>query len=111
MGGGLLRYSMLPPLAAMRRAPTTTVVLFFESWLCLAARGRVVVLRPRLFVSCDGVVVQAAEFLAATPAPGLTASLALLEAALGVQATRKDIVTRVVFQGPTFTVGTLLGIP
>jgi hypothetical protein len=65
--------------------------------------------RRRSMTRCR-VHILSAELLATGKTPGLSTACAHNESPTGIQSTRKDIVTGRVFQAPTLTPGTLLGV-
>ena len=59
---------------------------------------------------CGGVIIIPTELLATGPAPGAPTSLADVKNILLIQATGKNIGTRIIFQSPSPTPGTLFRI-
>lgn len=85
----------------------TAVGLFRESFFLGAARSMILLGRWYLF-ACRRINIQRAEFIATFPAPGTATAGTYGKGARSLQATRKDIVTRGIFEGPAFAPRTLL---
>ncbi len=90
--------------------PSRTVVLFFESFFLATTKGIMMIFCCRKLLTCFGIVIGGAIFLATLPAPGSTTPQILVELVFVIQSTCKNIVARTVFQAPTLTPGTLLRI-
>ena len=69
-----------------------------------------IVLGSWQLLSRSRIIVLPTEFLAAAPAPRLTATMTFYKGPFSLQAARKDVVTRGVLQSPAFTVRALLCI-
>lgn len=61
-------------------------------------------------VACGSIIVMPTELLATCPAPGAPTSLADVKHILLIQATGKNIGTRIILQSPSPTPGTLFRI-
>ena len=94
----------------MPATASSAVLGLVETCLSIAASRRMIVLRARKFLACRRIVILGTIFLPATPAPGLATAHAYLEIPLEVEAARKDVIARSVFQTPALTPGALLGI-
>ena len=100
----------LPPAPTMPATTSAAVFGLAETCLGCAASRRVIVLRCRKFLACRRIVILGTIFLPATPAPGLAAAHTYLEISLEVEAARKNVVARGVFQAPALTPGALFGV-
>jgi hypothetical protein len=99
----------LPPRMTMATVSSWTVFLGLESLLgptTLLVR----ILGSCQLVACGGVIIMPTELLATGPAPRAPASLAHMKHILIIQTTGKNISTRIIFQRPSPTPGTLLRI-
>jgi len=100
----------LPPFYAMTIV-TAAAIVGLRKLLVGSTAGRIVVVscrrssEPRIRIH-----VGAAELLAAFPAPGLAAAGSNDKCAVRRKSAGKDIITGGVFQAPTVTPGTLLGV-
>jgi len=94
----------------MRRAAAPTVFRLLEAVLCDAARRRMTFFCAPEFLARRWVMIRRAVFFPAAPTPRATTACAHYEFSPEVQATRKNVVTRGVFQTPALTPGTLFGV-
>ena len=100
----------LPSFCAVAAVASFAVVLLLESLLGLAAKGVVPVFCICSPLTGCRISVEAAVFLSAGPAPGLSTPLAHVEFILIVQAAGKDVVTRGILERPATAPGATLCI-
>jgi hypothetical protein len=89
--------------------PSRTVVFFLESWLLLAAVTMMILRRRKLF-TCRRIMVYVTILLTAYPAPCATTASSHVKLIVEIHATREDIVTCRILEGPSLTPRALLRI-
>ena len=94
----------------MRRAAAPTVFRLPEPLFGQAARRRMTVFSAPEFLARRRIMIRRAVFFPAAPTPRTTTSCAHYEFPTEVEAARKNVVTRGVFQTPALTPGTLFRI-
>jgi hypothetical protein len=100
---------MLPAFFTVAIVTPLTIIFLFEVGLGLAALAMILSGR-REFRACLRIIVLAAEFLAALPAPRLSTARAYYKFIVSFKTTCENIVARGVFQTPSLAPGALLGI-
>lgn len=91
----------------MRAATSPTILGLLEPLLGRAARRRMTIFRPCQFLASQRVVILRAKFLPTPPTPRATTPHTHVEIPTEIQATRKNVVARRVFQTPAGTPRTL----
>jgi len=89
---------------------TFTIIFLLEPWFLLTTQRIVIIFCCWFFLTSCRIYVGRTVLLPTSPTPSSTTSLAYMELVLEIEATGKYISTCRIFQRPSLTPGTSLGV-